>query len=162
MGSGALLTLAYSNIAGRGELFLKEIDSHLLLLLAVVVLPVVLSVLLILIRRSDDWRVVFPTLGWLYRTWTLQLVLVWFWALLLRHNEVASGEDCPAFSNFYLALCVTMMLVSILTGLSMRRGKERWPEIFSVWILYWIVTVSSFLLGVPELSPNGYWWAPDL
>ena len=157
--SAVVLATTYNVIVGNQDLYFKSIDSNLLFLLDMLIIPIALSVMLSLLGRTADLNAVFQTLSWLYRVWTLQLLLVWFWALILKQSNILSSDECPVATNFSVVLVFTAIIVSVLTALSMHRGGERWGNILSAWAVYFIATLCSWAIGIP--AADAAWWAPD-
>ena len=160
-GSAAALAAIYWGIVGRQQLYFEPIDGNLVLLLDTLVIPIVLSLLLLLLGRAADLNAVFQTLSWLYRAWTLQLLLVWFWALVLKQLDILSPVESPVVTDFSVVLAVTAIIVSALTAMSMRRGNENWRNILSAWAVYCFATLISWMLSIPAVGAAA-WWAPDV
>ena len=160
-GSATALAAIYWGIVGRQQLYFEPIDRNLVLLLDTLIIPIGLSVLLLLLGRAADWNAVFQTLSWLYRAWTLQLLLVWFWALVLKQLDILSPAEGPVVTDFSVVLAVTAITVSALTAMSMRRGNENWRNILSAWAVYCLATLVSWMLGIPAVGAAA-WWAPDI
>ena len=133
---------------------------NLAFLLDTLVIPISLSVLLLLLGRSADLNAVSQTLSWLYRAWTLQLLLVWFWALVLKQSNILSSDEGPIVTNFSVVLVGTATTVSALTVVSMRQGGESWKNILSACTVYYLLTLVSWMLRIP--AAGAAWWAPDI
>ena len=159
--SAVTLVLIYTVIQQQEQLYFEQIDKNLVLLLDALVMPIVLWVFLLILRRDDDKDAVFQTLSWLYRAWTVQLLLLWFWALVLKQNKILSHQEAPIPTNFSLVLVVTTIMVSVMVAVSMRRGKESWVNILCAWGIYWCATLISQKLGIPTASEHP-WWAPNI
>ncbi len=160
-GSAGLLTGAYATVRARQQLFFGPLDANLVFLLDTVIIPIALSVALRLLRRTDDWRAVPQTLSWLYRAWTLQFLLVWFWALALKQYGIASVADGPVVTDFSVVVVVTAVIVSGLAAASMRGGRESWQNVGSALAVYCLATLASRILNIPVVSALP-WWAPDV
>ena len=161
VGSAALLACAYATVKARQQLFFEPLDANLVFLLDTIIIPIALSMALRLLRRTDDWRAVLQTLSWLYRAWTLQILLVWFWALALKQHEVASVKDGPMVTDFSVVVAITAVFVSGLVAASMRNGKESWQNVGSALAVYCLATLASRILNIPVVSELP-WWAPDV
>ena len=160
-GSAAALAAIYWGIVGRQQLYFEPINPNLVLLLDTLIIPIALSVLLLLLGRGANLNAVFQTLSWLYRAWTLQLLLVWFWALVLKQSDILSADEGPVVTDFSVVLVVTAITVSALTAVSMRRGDESWKNILSAWAVYCLATLVSWMLRIPTVGTTA-WWAPDI
>ena len=160
-GSAAALAAIYWGIVGHQQLYFEPINPNLALLLDTLVVPIALSVLLLLLGRAADLNAVFQTLSWLYRAWTLQLLLVWFWALVLKQSDILSPDEGPVVTDFSVVLVVTAIIVSALTAVSMRRGDESWQNILSAGAVYCLATLVSWMLRIPTVGVVA-WWAPDI
>lgn len=159
-GSAAALAAIYWGIVGRQQLYFEPINPNLVLLLDTLIIPIALSMLLLLLGRASDLNSVFQTLSWLYRAWTLQLLFVWFWALVLKQSDILSPDDSPVVTNFSVVLVVTAITVSALAAVSMRRGNESWQNILSAWAVYCLATLVFWMLRIPTVGAIA-WWAPD-
>ena len=161
LASATALVVTYRAIVGRQQLYFESIDPNIVFLLDTFVIPVVLSMLLLLLGRAADLNAVFQTLSWLYRAWTLQLLLVWFWALVLKQSAILSPAEGPVVTDFSVVLVVTAIIVCALTAVSLRRGDERWQNILRAWAVYCLATLVSWMLRIPAVSAAA-WWAPDI
>ena len=161
VGSAGLLAGTYATVRTRQQLFFGPLDANLVVLLDTIIIPIALSVALRLLRRTDDWRAVPQTLSWLYRAWTLQFFLVWFWALALKQYGIASVADGPVVTDFSVVVAITAVIVSGLAAASMRRGHESWQNVGSALAVYCLATLASRMLNIPVVSSLP-WWAPDV
>ena len=161
VGSAGLLAGAYATVSARQQLFFLPLDVDLVFLLDMIIIPIALSVALRLLRRTDDWRAVPQTLSWLYRAWTLQFLLVWFWALALKQYRIASVTDVPVVTDFSVVVAITAVIVSGLAAASMRGGQESWQNVGSALAVYCLATLASRILNIPVVSKLP-WWAPDV
>ena len=158
--SAATLVTIYHGIVRYQQLYFEAIDPNIVFLLDTIIIPIALSVLLLLLGRSSDLNAVFQTLSWLYRAWTLQLLLIWFWALILKQSDILSACEGPLVTDFSLVLAVTSIFVALLTAVSMRRGNESMQNILSACAVYFIATLVSWALRIP--TAGAAWWAPDI
>ncbi len=161
VGSAGLLAGAYATVRARQQLFFGPLDADLVFLLDTIIIPIALSVALRLFRRTSDWSAVPQTLSWLYRAWTLQLFLVWFWALALKQYGIVSVADCPMVTDFSVVVAITAVIVSGLAAASMRGGQESWQNVCSALAIYCLATLASRMLNIPVVSRLP-WWAPDV
>ena len=161
LGSATALTATYRAIVGSQQLYFEPVDANLVLLLDTLLIPIVLSAMLSLLGRSASVGAVCRTLSWLYRAWTLQVLLLWFWALALKQVSILSAAQGPVVSNFSVALLSTGMVVAALTAVSMRRGDEGWQNILSALAVYGVATFASWELRIPAVGLMA-WWAPDI
>ena len=161
VGSAATLVATYTGIVGCQQLYFESVDPNLLLLLDMLVIPIFLSLLLRLLKRAADYNAVFQTLSWLYRAWTLQFLLFWFWALVLKQFDILETAEGPIVTNFSVVLAVTALIVSFLTAVSMRRGAEHWKNILFALGVYCLATCVSWMLRIPAVGVTA-WWAPDI
>ena len=155
----ALAVVYWEFVERRQLLYFEPIDVNLVFFFDTLVLPILLSLALLLLGLAPNTNAVLQTLSWIYRAWTLQLLLVCSWALVLKQYPISEYGDAPTLTDFRVVLLVTAIVVSGLVVVSMLRGKESWQNIVSACVVYWIAVAASGFLGVPTAGEFP-WWAP--